>query len=142
MKLLVTVALLSIIFLVTPVYASNVTIKVESVFLQPLENCFIILDGIEGVTDTNGTIVFQGIESGNYSLRVVRQGQIQESSVLVQNADVKKNITIVTQDDWQIISFLGLIAVVVIALALLFSRIDRRKSYDGGRVLKGEKWKK
>lgn len=105
------------------------------------EGVYVFMDGTEGVTDTNGTVVFQGIESGNYSLRIVREGRIQESSVLVEDSDTKKTFTIMTQGDWQIISFLGLVAVAVIAVVFLFSRIklDKREPY-GSQLRRGKRW--
>jgi len=142
MKAIVTVFLLLLVFfLAAPVYASNVTIKVESVFLQPLENCFVMLDGVEGITDSNGTVFFEDVVAGNYSVRVVREGQIQESSVLVEDSDVTKTFSYLTQGDWQIISFLGLAAVAVIAAIFLFSRIklDKREPY-GSQLRRGKRW--
>lgn len=116
----------------------HVTINVRDLLNRPIEGATVVMhsDPKEGVTNANGEVMFNDVESGQHKLIITHQGETAEQSIFIDGSVQNLSLTIKLEPVNRIREYgmAGIIIVLGISLVAVLLRKQKTDSMFGPQI--------
>lgn len=108
----------------------QITINVKDILNRPVQGATVIMhsDPKEGITNENGEVVFQDVESGQHRLIIEHQGATAEQSIYVDGSVPNLSLTIKLEPVNRIREYTMAVIIVILGISLAGILLSKRKT--------------